>query len=224
MGQKVKPIGLRLGINRTWDSRWYANKKDYGNLLVSDFKIRKYLKQKLPQAGIAKIVIERPAKKAIVSIHSSRPGVIIGKKGTDIETLKNALTKIVGAEVSLNIVEVRKPELEASLVAEGISQQIERRVSYRRAMKRAIQTSMRMGAEGIRVIVSGRLGGAEIARVEQYHEGRVPLHTLRADIDYGYAAAETTYGICGVKVWIYRGEVLEHDPMAQDRRFQVQNR
>ncbi|KAB2834647.1 MAG: 30S ribosomal protein S3, partial [Caedimonadaceae bacterium] len=152
------------------------------------------------------------------------PGVIIGKKGTDIETLKNALTKMVGSEVSLNIVEVRKPELEASLVAEGISQQIERRVSYRRAMKRAIQTSMRMGAEGIRVIVSGRLGGAEIARVEQYHEGRVPLHTLRADIDYGYAAAETTYGICGVKVWIYRGEVLEHDPMAQDRRFQVQNR
>ncbi len=224
MGQKVKPIGLRLGINRTWDSRWYANKKDYGNLLVSDFKIRKYLKQKLPQAGIAKIVIERPAKKAVVSIHTSRPGVIIGKKGTDIETLKNALTKMVGSEVSLNIVEVRKPELEASLVAEGISQQIERRVSYRRAMKRAIQTSMRMGAEGIRVIVSGRLGGAEIARVEQYHEGRVPLHTLRADIDYGYAAAETTYGICGVKVWIYRGEVLEHDPMAQDRRFQVQNR
>lgn len=224
MGQKVKPIGLRLGINRTWDSRWYADKKDYGDLLVSDFKIRKFLKQKLPQAGIAKIVIERPAKKAIVSIHSSRPGVIIGKKGTDIESVKNALSKMVGSEVSLNIVEVRKPELEASLVAEGISQQIERRVSYRRAMKRAIQTSMRMGAEGIRVIVSGRLGGAEIARVEQYHEGRVPLHTLRADIDYGYAAAETTFGICGVKVWIYRGEVLEHDPMAQDRRFQVQNR
>jgi small subunit ribosomal protein S3 len=224
MGQKVKPIGLRLGINRTWDSRWYASKKNYGDLLISDFKIRKFLKEKLPQAGIAKIIIERPAKKAIVSIHSSRPGVIIGKKGTDIETVKNALSKMIGAEVSLNIVEVRKPELEATLVAEGISQQIERRVSYRRAMKRAIQTSMRMGAEGIRVIVSGRLGGAEIARVEQYHEGRVPLHTLRADIDYGYAAAATTYGICGVKVWIFRGEVLEHDPMAQDRRFQVQNR
>lgn len=219
MGQKVKPIGLRLGINRTWDSRWYANKRDYGTLLISDLKLRQYIMKRLPQAGVARVIVERPAKKAIVTIHSSRPGVIIGKKGSDIESLKNDLSKFVGSEVSLNIVEVRKPELEAKLVAESIAQQIERRVNYRRAMKRAIQTTMRMGAEGIRIIVSGRLAGAEIARVEQYHEGRVPLHTLRADVDYAHSGAETTYGVCGVKVWIYRGEILERDPMAQDKRY-----
>jgi small subunit ribosomal protein S3 len=222
MGQKVRPIGLRLGINRTWDSRWYAQKRAYGDLLISDVKIRDYLMKRLPQGGIAKIIIERPTKKAIVTIHTSKPGVIIGKKGSDIESLRSAVAKMIGSEVSLNIVEVRKPELDARLVAESIAQQIEKRVSYRRAMKRAIQTSMRMGAEGIKVIVSGRLGGAEIARVEEYHEGRVPLHTLRADIDYGYKGAETTYGVCGVRVWIYRGDVLEHDPMAQDKRFNVQ--
>ncbi|ARN85328.1 30S ribosomal protein S3 [Candidatus Nucleicultrix amoebiphila] len=222
MGQKVKPIGLRIGINRTWDSRWFAHKGTYGDQLIQDLKIRDFLKEKLPQAGIARIIVERPAKKAIITIQTARPGVIIGKKGSDIEVLKAALTKMLATEVSLNIVEVRKPELEASLVAESIAQQIERRVSYRRAMKRAIQTSMRMGAEGIRIIVSGRLGGAEIARVEQYHEGRVPLHTLRADVDYGHCGAETTYGVCGVKVWIYRGEVLERDAFAQDRRYSHQ--
>jgi len=217
MGQKVKPIGLRLGINRTWDSRWYAE-KEYGKLLHEDLKIRAYVFKKLSQAAVSHIVIERPAKKACVSIHTARPGLIIGKKGSDIEALRTDLMKIVKGDVSVNIIEVRKPELNAKLVADGIAQQIEKRVSYRRAMKRAIQSAMRMGAEGIRVVCSGRLGGAEIARVEQYREGRVPLHTLRADVDYGETPSMTTYGICGVKVWIFRGEIMEHDPYAHEKR------
>lgn len=221
MGQKVKPIGLRLGINRTWDSRWFAS-KNYGDLLIEDIKIREYLFKKLLQAGISKIIIERPTKKAVVTIHASRPGVVIGKKGTDIEKLRSDLAKMVEGEVSLNIVEVRKPELDAKLVAESVAQQIERRVSYRRAMKRAMQTTMRLGAKGMRILVSGRLGGAEIARDEQYREGRVPLHTLRADVDYGQGEAKTTYGICGVKVWIFKGEILERDPLALENRLPAQ--
>lgn len=219
MGQKVKPIGLRLGINRTWDSRWFASKdKDYGTLLIEDFKLREYITKRLSQAGIAKVVIERPAKKAIVTIYSARPGIIIGKKGADIEKLKQDLSRRVTGELSLNIVEVRKPELDAQLVAESIADQIKRRGSYRRAMKRAMQATLKMGAQGVRVAVSGRLAGAEIARVEQYREGRVPLHTLRADIDYGFAGALTTYGVTGIKVWIFRGEILTHDPMATEKR------
>ncbi|MEX1035592.1 MAG: 30S ribosomal protein S3 [Sneathiella sp.] len=216
MGQKVNPIGLRVGINRTWDSRWYA-KDDYAKLLHEDVRIRAYLEKQLEQAGISKIIIERPAKKARVTIHSARPGVIIGKKGADIEKLRAAIAKMTKSEVHLNIVEVRKPEIDAKLVAENIGQQLARRVSYRRAMKRAVQSALRLGAEGIRINCAGRLGGAEIARTEWYREGRVPLHTLRANIDYGTASSLTTYGIIGIKVWIYKGEILEHDPMAQDK-------
>ena len=218
MGQKVNPIGLRLGINRTWDSRWFA-KKDYADLLHEDFKIRDFLVKRLgQQAGIAKIVIERPAKKARVTIHSARPGVVIGKKGADIDKLRADLAKMTSAEVSLNIVEIRKPEIDAKLVAEAIAQQLERRVAFRRAMKRAVQSAMRLGAQGIRINCSGRLGGAEIARLEWYREGRVPLHTLRADVDFGVATAMTTYGTCGVKVWVFKGEIMAHDPMAHDKR------
>lgn len=219
MGQKVNPIGLRLGINRTWDSRWFAGKGEYGRLLHEDLKIRKYLEKKLAQAGVAKIVIERPAKKARITIHSARPGVVIGKKGADIEKLRLDLAKMTASEVHLNIVEIRKPEIDSRLVAENIAQQLERRVAFRRAMKRAVQSAMRLGAQGIRINCSGRLGGAEIARIEWYREGRVPLHTLRADIDYGVATAQTAYGACGVKVWVFKGEILAHDPMAQDKRF-----
>lgn len=218
MGQKVNPIGLRLGINRTWDSRWFAD-ADYAKQLHEDFKIREYLKKKLSIAGISRVIVERPAKKARITIHSARPGVVIGKKGQDIDVLKNELQKMTGGEVHLNIVEVRKPELDAQLVAESIAQQLERRVSFRRAMKRSVQSAMRHGAEGIRINCGGRLGGAEIARVEWYREGRVPLHTLRADVDYGTSTAHTTYGACGVKVWIFKGEILAHDPMAQDKRL-----
>ncbi len=218
MGQKVNPIGLRLGINRTWDSRWFAD-ADYAKQLHEDFKIREYLKKKLAVAGISRVIVERPAKKARITIHSARPGVVIGKKGQDIDVLKNELQKMTGGEVHLNIVEVRKPELDAQLVAESIAQQLERRVSFRRAMKRSVQSAMRQGAEGIRINCGGRLGGAEIARVEWYREGRVPLHTLRADVDYGTSTAHTTYGACGVKVWIFKGEILAHDPMAQDKRL-----
>jgi len=218
MGQKVNPIGLRLGINRTWDSRWFAN-HEYANLLHEDFKIRDFLVKRLgQQAGVARIIIERPAKKARVTIHSARPGVVIGKKGADIDKLRADLSKFTKAEVSLNIVEIRKPEIDAKLVAENISSQLERRVAFRRAMKRAVQSAMRLGALGIRINCGGRLGGAEIARMEWYREGRVPLHTLRADVDYGTATAFTTMGTCGVKVWIFRGEILEHDPMAQEKR------
>lgn len=219
MGQKVNPISMRLGVNRTWDSRWFASSKIFADLLHEDIAIRKYLTKKLGvQAGVARIIIERPAGKARVTIHSARPGVVIGKKGADIEKLRGELTKLTKAEVSLNIVEIRKPEIEAKLVAENISSQLERRVAFRRAMKRAVQSAMRLGALGIRINCSGRLGGAEIARMEWYREGRVPLHTLRADVDYGVATAFTTMGTCGVKVWIFKGEILDHDPMAQEKR------
>lgn len=217
MGQKVNAISLRLGVNRTWDSRWYAE-KDYGLLLHDDLKMRAFIKKRLAQAGVSKIIIERPAKRARVTIHTSRPGVVIGKKGADIEKLRQDLSKMVGGETSVNIVEIRKPEIDATLVAESIAQQLERRVAFRRAMKRSVQSAMRLGAQGIRINCSGRLGGAEIARMEWYREGRVPLHTLRADIDYGVATAHTTYGACGVKVWAFKGEIMEHDPMAQDNR------
>ncbi len=217
MGQKVNPVGMRIGINRTWDSRWFAD-KDYAQLLHEDLKLRKFLREKLGQAGVARVVVERPAKKPRVTIYAARPGVIIGKKGEDIEKLRQELKALAGSEVQLNIVEIRKPEIEAVLVAENIAQQLERRVSFRRAMKRAVQSAMRLGAQGIRINCAGRLGGAEIARVEWYREGRVPLHTLRADIDFGIATAKTTYGTCGVKVWVFKGEVMAHDPMAMDRR------
>ncbi len=219
MGQKVNPIGLRLGINRTWDSRWFANKGEYGRLLHEDMKIRKSLMEDLKQAAVSKIVIERPHKKCRVTIHSARPGIVIGKKGADIEKLRADLAKMTKGEVALNIVEIRKPEIDATLIAENIAQQLERRVAFRRAMKRAVQSAMRLGALGIRINCSGRLGGAEIARMEWYREGRVPLHTLRADIDFGTATAKTTYGTCGVKVWIFKGEIMEHDPMAQDKKM-----
>jgi small subunit ribosomal protein S3 len=222
MGQKVNPIGLRLGINRTWDSRWYASGASYSQMLHEDIEIRDYLKKKLAQAGVSRIIIERPAKKARVTIHTARPGVVIGKKGADIEFIRKDLQKMTGNEVHLNIVEIRKPEIDSQLVAENIAQQLERRVAFRRAMKRAVQAAMRLGAEGIRITCAGRLGGAEIARVEWYREGRVPLHTLRADVDYGESTAFTTYGTCGVKVWIFKGEILEHDPMAQDKRANEQ--
>ncbi len=218
MGQKINPTGFRLGINRTWDSRWYANSKDYGKLLHQDFAIRAALMKELKQAAVSKIIIERPHKKCRVTIYSARPGVVIGKKGADIEKLRLLVAKMTESEVALNIVEVRKPEIDATLVADSIAQQLERRVAFRRAMKRAVQSAMRLGAEGIRINCSGRLGGAEIARLEWYREGRVPLHTLRADIDYGVATAHTAYGTNGVKVWIFKGEILEHDPMAQDKR------
>jgi len=222
MGHKVNPVGLRVGVNRTWDSRWYAG-KGYAGHLHEDLKLRKHLREKLGgQAGVSRVVIERPAKKARVTLYSARPGVIIGKKGTDIEKLRGDLARMTGGDVHLNIVEIRKPEIDAQLVAENIAQQLERRVAFRRAMKRAVQSAMRLGAQGIRINCGGRLGGAEIARVEWYREGRVPLHTLRADIDYGVATAKTTMGTCGVKVWIFKGEIMAHDPMAQDRRAQEQ--
>ncbi len=217
MGQKVNPIGFRLGINRTWDSRWYADKQ-YSKFLHEDIKLREYLFSRLAQAGVSRIVVERPAKKARVTIHTARPGVVIGKKGADIEKLRLDLSRMTGSEVHLNIVEIRKPEIDAKLVADNIAKQLEGRVAFRRAMKRAVQSAMRLGAEGIRINCGGRLGGAEIARMEWYREGRVPLHTLRADVDYGTSTAKTTYGACGVKVWIFKGEVLAHDPMAQDKR------
>jgi small subunit ribosomal protein S3 len=218
MGQKTNPIGLRLGINRTWDSRWFADNAEYGELLHEDLKIRKYLEKELVAASVSKIVIERPHKKCRVTIHAARPGIIIGKKGADIEKLRKTVSEMTDSDVHINIVEVRKPEIDASIVAQSIAQQLERRVAFRRAMKRAVQSAMRLGAGGIRINCAGRLGGAEIARTEWYREGRVPLHTLRADIDYGTAEASTAYGICGIKVWIFKGEILEHDPMASERR------
>jgi small subunit ribosomal protein S3 len=218
MGQKINPIGLRLQVNRTWDSRWFADGEEYGKLLHEDLAIREEIRKNVSQAGISRIVIERPHRKCRVTIHAARPGVIIGKKGADIEVLRKKVAKLTASELHLNIVEVRKPEIDAQLVAENVAQQLERRVSFRRAMKRAVQNAIRMGALGIRINVGGRLGGAEIARTEWYREGRVPLHTLRADIDYALAEARTAYGIIGVKVWIFRGEILEHDPQARDRR------
>ncbi len=222
MGQKVNPIGFRLGVNRTSDSRWYADDKNFGDHLHEDIAIRKFLKERLYQSGVSKIIIERPAKKARVTIHTARPGVVIGKKGADIEKLRQEIGKLTGGEVHLNIVEVRKPEIDAQLVAENVAQQMERRVSVRRAMKRAVQGAMRLGAQGIRINCGGRLGGAEIARIQWYREGRVPLHTLRANIDYGTATAKTTYGACGVKVWIYKGEILAHDPLGVEKAAQEQ--
>ncbi|MBV0913147.1 30S ribosomal protein S3 [Anianabacter salinae] len=220
MGHKVNPIGMRLQVNRTWDSRWYADTKDFGNLLLEDVRMREFIREECKQAGVSKIIIERPHRKCRVTIHTARPGVIIGKKGADIETLRKKLAAMTKSELHLNIVEVRKPELDAQLVAESIAQQLERRVSFRRAMKRSVQNAMRMGSLGIRVNVAGRLGGAEIARTEWYREGRVPLHTLRADIDYALCEAKTPYGIIGIKVWIFKGEIMEHDPQARDRRQQ----
>ena len=217
MGQKSNPIGLRLQINRTWDSRWYAEGRNYAQLLKEDIELRKYIIKTLPQAAISKVVIERPAKLCRISIYAARPGVIIGKKGADIEKLRTQLASMTASEVKLNIVEIRKPEIDAKLVAQGVADQLVRRVAFRRAMKRAVQSALRLGAEGIRITCGGRLGGAEIARVEWYREGRVPLHTLRANVDYAEAEALTAYGIIGIKCWIFKGEILGHDPMAQDR-------
>ncbi len=218
MGQKVNPIGLRVGINRTWDSRWFSA-RHYADRLVEDLRLREYVRDRLKPAGISKVIIERATKNTRVTVHAARPGVIIGKKGADIEKLRKDLSGSAGGEVSLNIVEIRKPEIDAQLVAEGIAQQLERRVSFRRAMKRGVQSAIRLGAKGIRVNVSGRLGGADIARMEWYREGRVPLHTLRADLDYGFSEALTTFGIIGIKVWIYKGDIMAHDPMARDKRL-----
>ena len=216
MGQKVNPNGLRLGINKTWSSRWYS-KTDYAKLLHEDLEIKKYIQEKLASASISKVIIERAAKKLRLTIYSSRPGIIIGKKGADIESLKNKLTEMSKLEVYLDIKEVRKPEVEAKLVAENIASQLEKRISFRRAMKKSVQSAMRLGARGVKVVCSGRLGGAEIARTEKYHLGSVPLHTLRSDIDYATAEAETTYGICGIKVWINRGEILLNDPYGSEK-------
>jgi small subunit ribosomal protein S3 len=217
MGHKSNPIGLRLQINRTWDSRWYAEGSDYGRLLLEDLKIRQFIFKTLPQAAVSKVVIERPAKLCRVSIYAARPGVIIGKKGADIEKLRRKLGEFTTSDVSLNIVEIRKPEIDSKLVAQGVADQLERRIAFRRAMKRAVQSALRLGAEGIKITCGGRLGGAEIARVEWYREGRVPLHTLRGNVDYAEAEAHTAYGVCGIKVWIFKGEILGHDPMATDR-------
>ena len=212
MGQKVNPIGLRLGINRTSDSRWYADTADYGRLLHEDIAIRKEIRKRLKQAGISKIIIERPHKKCLITIHTARPGLVIGKKGGDIETLRKDLSKMTEDEVRVNLVEIRKPEIDATLIADDIARQLERRASFRRTMKRAIQSAMRLGALGVRINCAGRLGGAEIARTEWYREGRVPLHTFRANVDYAESTAATTYGACGIKVWIYKGDIDENVP------------
>ena len=211
MGQKVNPISFRLSINKNWDSMWFAKKKEYGQYLIEDFKIREYIHKNLKNSGISKIFIERPTKKCIVTIFTSRPGFVIGKKGSDIDKIKSNLNKISSSEVSVNIKEIRKPELDAYLVAENVAQQLEKRIAYRKAMKRAMQSTLRLGAKGIKITVAGRLAGTEIARTEWLREGSIPLHTLRADVDYGEAEAETTYGIIGVKVWIYKGIVFEKD-------------
>jgi len=211
MGQKVNPIGFRLGINRGWDSVWFSKKREYGKLLIEDFKIREYVKKNVVNSGVSQVLIERTSKKCIVSIYTSRPGFVIGKKGSDIEKIKNNLSKLSNTEVSLNIKEVKKPELNAYLVAENIAQQLVKRIAFRKAMKRAIQSALRLGAKGIRVCVAGRLAGNEIARTEWLREGSVPLHTFRADVDYAEAEALTAYGIIGVKVWIYKGEVFTNN-------------
>ena len=218
MGQKVNPVGLRLGILRTWDSRWFSG-KEYSDLLLKDIQIRDYIQKNYKAAGIAKVVIERPAKKACVEIYASRPGILIGKGGTDLEKLKAKLSEIAGMDIAINIVNVRKPELDAYLIAEGVAFQIEKRVSYRRAMKRAMQSAMKLGALGIRINVSGRLNGAEIARTEWYREGRVPLHTLRSDVDFSIGVAKTTYGTCGIKVWVYKGDYEVGDLVSRDKKL-----
>ena len=207
MGQKVNPIVMRLGLNKGWSSKWYAKGEEYANLLHEDIKIRSFISKELKGAAISKIIVERPAKKAIITIHTARPGVVIGKKGTDIERIKKRIAKLTKGEIQLNIVEVRKPELDAQLIADNIAEQLERRASFRRTMKRAIQSSLRLGAEGIKIVSGGRLGGAEIARIEWYREGRVPLHSLRANIDYGVSTSHTAYGTIGIKVWGYKGEM-----------------
>ena len=219
MGQKVNPHGLRVGVIKDWDSRWYAREDKVGDLVVEDYNIRKYLKNKLYAAGVAKIEIERSNGKVKINLWCSRPGVVIGKAGAEIENLRKEMEAKLGKSVNLNIVEVRSPDLNAQLVAENIAQQLQRRVTFRRAMKRAVQSAMRLGAQGIKVTCGGRLGGAEIARTEWYREGRVPLHTLRANVDFGRCTAHTPYGTCGIKVWVFRGEILEHDPMAFDKRL-----
>ena len=220
MGQKVHPIGFRLGIIKDWNSIWYANSADFPKMLNNDIKVRTYLKDKLSHASVSKIQINRPAKTAKITIHTARPGIVIGKKGEDIDKLRKEAAAIMGVPVTVGVEEIRKPELDATLVAESVAQQLERRVAFRRAMKRSLQTAMRMGALGCKIMCGGRLGGAEIARTEWYREGRVPLHTLRADIDYATAEAMTPYGIIGIKVWIFKGEIMEHDPAARDRRSQ----
>jgi small subunit ribosomal protein S3 len=214
MGQKIHPTGIRLGIVKDWTSKWYADSKDYADLLNKDMEVRAFLKKKLAQASVSRIQIDRPAKNAHITVHTARPGVVIGKKGEDIDRLRKEVSSMMGIPVHISIEEIRKPELDAQLVAESIAQQLEKRIMFRRAMKRSVQTAMRLGAGGIRVNIAGRLNGAEIARSEWYREGRVPLHTLRADIDYGFAEARTTYGILGVKVWVFKGEVFEgHQPV-----------
>lgn len=216
MGQKVHPTGIRLGIVKDWTSRWYANSKDYPILLNQDLKVRSFLKEKLAHASVSRIQINRPSGSAQITIHTARPGIVIGKKGEDIDKLRTAVSAMIGVPVQINVEEIRKPELDAQLVAEGIAQQLERRIMYRRAMKRSVTNTMRLGAEGIKINLGGRLNGAEIARSEWYREGRVPLHTLRADIDYGFAEALTTYGIIGIKVWIFKGEVFGYDSQAKN--------
>ena len=215
MGQKIHPTGFRLAVNRNWASRWYANNKNFPDMLLEDIKVREYLKQKLSHAAVSRVVIERPAKNARITVFSARPGVVIGKKGEDIESLKGQLQKMLGVPVHVNIEEVRKPELDAQLIADSIAQQLQKRIMFRRAMKRAITNAMRLGAQGIKIMSAGRLNGIEIARTEWYREGRVPLHTLRADIDYGLAEARTTYGVIGVKVWIYKGEIFDFASVGQ---------
>lgn len=217
MGHKVHPTGFRLGITEDWRSMWYANSSDFGDQLHTDFRIREYIRKRLSHASISRIRIERPAKNALITIHTARPGIVIGKKGEDIDRLRRELTQQMGIPVHVNIEEIRKPELDAQLVAENVAQQLERRIMFRRAMKRAVGNAMRLGAQGIKIQVGGRLNGAEIARSEWYREGRVPLHTLRADIDYGFAEAHTTYGVIGVKVWVFKGEILDTDKVVDSR-------
>ncbi|MGD9786660.1 MAG: 30S ribosomal protein S3 [Sulfuricellaceae bacterium] len=229
MGQKINPIGFRLGVLRNWASKWYANSKNFAGMLNDDIKVRGYLKKKLSHAAVSRIEIERPARNARITIHSARPGIVIGKKGEDIEVLKRDLQRMMGIPVHVNIEEVRKPELDATLIAESIASQLEKRVMFRRAMKRAMQNAMRLGAQGIKIMSSGRLNGIEIARTEWYREGRVPLHTLRADIDYGVAEAKTTYGVIGIKVWVYKGdrvtnaEVVAPEPEKKSRKSGAKN-
>ncbi len=222
MGQKVNPIGLRVGINRGWDSIWFAKKREFGKYLIEDFKIRKYIKKNIVNSGVSEIIIERSSKKCVVSIHTSRPGFVIGKKGADIEKIKKSISKITASEVTVNIKEIKKPELNANLVAENIAQQLVKRIAYRRAMKRAMQSALRLNAKGIKVMVSGRLAGNEIARTEWLREGSIPLHTLRANLDYGESEALTTYGIIGVKVWIYKGELFSKD-IEKEKTERVKN-
>jgi small subunit ribosomal protein S3 len=215
MGQKIHPTGFRLSVTRNWSSKWFANSKNYAAILGEDLKVREYLGKKLAHASVSKIIIERPAKNARITIHSARPGVVIGKKGEDIEVLRADLRRMMGTDVGLNIEEVRKPEVDAQLIADSIAQQLEKRIMFRRAMKRAMQNAMRLGAQGIKIMSSGRLNGIEIARQEWYREGRVPLHTLRADIDYGFSEAKTTYGVIGIKVWVFKGERLAQNAEPQ---------